>query len=352
MMERYNYYFDFLQKKYGASTRILPVSLPMACPTLEEAEDINPGGCYFCRGDEFKTAGGESKQVKSIRGQLLQGKEEVNTGNNLEPGENINNSGSSDNSSFNNFNSQTDDVNFIAYFQNFPSTYMPLDQLKTYIREALSIKNIIRVVLATRPDCISYRYLREIQELTATVDSSIDSGLDLSLPTVNYHTLSEANCDYGLGEFIDAVLTARTCGFEVGVQIMPDLPADNLQDVRENARILSALRVDNVKIRKRPETGTVGVKASRAKLEDKNDGSSNENLSVCLETRIIEFLKYLDPSIPVLTLQAGRKVKQDINMQNSIEEKMTAKNIQQGDCFDYLQGACLDKIKNSGCDVM
>lgn len=329
-MERINDYFNFLQENRGSKVRLLPVSLPVVCPTLEEEHELLPDGCYFCSGDEFKTAGGEKEQPGSIREQLLAGKNKFKTQEEA---------GDEENDINRKLYNQTEKCNYIAYFENFPSTFMPLNQLKTYVREAMSVKNIVKVVLATRPDCISYQYLKEIQQLIKTVNTGVDTGLDLALQTVNYHTLSEANCDYGLGEFIDAVLTARTCGFEIGVQVMLDLPGDSLRDVKENARILSALRVDNVKIRKRP-------------IIDKDSEDFLKNRRQIARERIVKFLRYLDPRIPVLILQAGRKMKPDVNLQNRIAKKMIEDDVFQGDRFDYLQGACLDNMKESGCDAI
>jgi len=47
---------------------------------------------------------------------------------------------------------------FIAYFQNYTNTYLPLEDFKRHINDALE-ENIVAVYISTRPDCVRDSYL-------------------------------------------------------------------------------------------------------------------------------------------------------------------------------------------------
>lgn len=316
-MEPYYKYSDFLKEKHGEKTYKLPLNLPLTCPNRDG--QLGDKGCYFC-GEE--AAGFESEPEESIRQQLLELKEYIGP----------------------RFNANK----FIAYFQNFTNTYLPLPRLKMYIREALTVEDIVEVSLSTRPDCVDYEYLKAIKSLVNTVNSEVALSLELGLQSVNYHSLQRANRGHTLAHFIDAVLTARTCDFELGAHLILNLPGDDMEDVKENARILSALRVDNVKLH---------ALYLREGTEFARQYQRGELEMISLEEyieRVITFLEYLDPRIAVQRLlgRAPREGSVFVNwgmdnrkIHNMIIAEMKERGSKQGDKFNYLQGHCLDKFK-------
>ena len=52
------------------------------------------------------------------------------------------------------FKDKYPDMRYVAYFQAYSSTYAPLDVLRQRYEEALSVKDVVGIVVATRPDCI------------------------------------------------------------------------------------------------------------------------------------------------------------------------------------------------------
>ena len=44
---------------------------------------------------------------------------------------------------------------FLVYFQAYTSTFAGVAQLKTQFNEALTDKDVVGIVVGTRPDCIS-----------------------------------------------------------------------------------------------------------------------------------------------------------------------------------------------------
>ena len=134
---------------------------------------------------------------------------------------------------------------FIAYFQNFSNTYMPPERFSHYLDQAC-MPGIVEVYISTRPDCISDRHLAEASGFVGR--TGIEATFELGLQTVNYHTLSRLNRGHTLAEFIDSVLRVRNAGFGVCAHLILDLPWDNMADAVENAKVLSALGVQQVKL--------------------------------------------------------------------------------------------------------
>ncbi|MFP4016122.1 MAG: TIGR01212 family radical SAM protein [Halanaerobiales bacterium] len=318
-MTIYFKYSEYLKDKYGEKTYKLPINLPVTCPNRDGV--VGTGGCSFC-GEE--AAGFENLSNKySVKEQLRKNKEYIGE----KYGADL----------------------FVAYFQNFTNTYMPLDELKSYIQESLEVEGIVEISLSTRPDCISEDYIKQINALISQAEKDINLSLELGLQTVNYHTLEELNRGHTLAEFIDAIMIARKYSVDVGVHLIPNLPGDNMLDVKENARILSALGISNVKlhalyIREDTELGELYKEGalSMISLEEYID-------------RVITFLEYLDPDIAVQRL-LGRAPEENTlfvnwdhswwKIQDMILKEMKKRGSYQGKKFDYLNGKALKKFEN------
>ena len=316
-MDKYYRYSNYLKEKYGVKTYKLPINLPMTCPNRDG--NLGENGCAFC--GEDGAAFEKSNHSDSVTEQLLEVKEYIGDKYNAEK--------------------------FIAYFQNFTNTYLPLNQLINYVKEALKVDDIVEIALSTRPDCINKTYLNKLDQTVGNTNLS----LELGLQTVNYHTLKDINRKHTLAEFIDAVLSTKTNNIDVGVHLILNLPGDECLDIKECAKILSALKVDTVKlhalyIRENTEFG------KRYQNNDLELISLNEYVK-----RVITFLVYLSPDIAVQRLlgRAPRDKTLFVNwgygwgeIHQKIINQMDKRNTYQGKKFDYLQGKALRKfeIKN------
>lgn len=61
---------------------------------------------------------------------------------------------------------------YIAYFQSFSNTYMPVLQLNGYVQQTLADSEVVGINIATRPDCISaemFDYLAALNKRTHLV---------------------------------------------------------------------------------------------------------------------------------------------------------------------------------------
>ncbi len=134
---------------------------------------------------------------------------------------------------------------FIAYFQNYSNTYMSFDSFKTAMSSAIH-PDIVEFSISTRPDCIQKKHLEYLAAIRK--ETNIQISIELGLQTANYHTLRKINRGHGLASFIDAVVKIHHYNFDVCAHVIVNLPGDNDIDAIETAEILSALKVQQVKM--------------------------------------------------------------------------------------------------------
>lgn len=211
--EIYRVYSSYLKEKYGEKVYKLPVNLPVTCPNKE-----NGFGCSFC--SDSGTGFEAMSQSVSVTTQLEETREKIEK--------------------------RYGAHKFIAYFQNYTNTYLPINQFEQYVNEAAKVKDIVEISVSTRPDCIHEAYLRVLEKVKKS--SSINITIELGLQTANYHTLSKLFRGHGLAEFLGAVQLISNYGFELCVHIIPNLPYDTMEDVVETAKIISVLPVSQVKL--------------------------------------------------------------------------------------------------------
>lgn len=317
MEEPYYKYSQFLKDKYGKKTYKLPVNLPTTCPNRDGS--LGRKGCYFCgeEGADFEMLPDDM----SVKNQLLENREYIGERYGVDQ--------------------------FIAYFQNYTNTYLPIEKLKEYAKKATEIEDVVALYFSTRPDAINENYISELKNTIAKASSKLELALEFGLQTVNYKTLKKANRKHGLAEFIDAVLTAKSFNVEVGAHMILNLPGDDREDVIEGARILSALKVDHVKLHALYIREN-SVYASKYK---------NGEIEICsLEEyieRVILFLENLAPDIAVQRL-IGRAPGEGTIFENwdtpwweihdLIIKEMNKRDTFQGKSFNYLKGKALAKF--------
>ena len=306
----YYAYSDYLKKKYGEKVYKLPVNLPLTCPNRKNGNS----GCSFCA--DCGTGFEAMDQSVSVTMQLNKTKDYIE----------------------NRYNAHK----FIAYFQNYTNTFLPLNQFKSYLEEAVQVEDIVEISVSTRPDCIQEDYLRVLKEIQTKYNKEIT--IELGLQTVNYHTLADINRGHTLAEFIDAVFMIHKYGFEICTHVILNLPGDRMEDCIETAKILSALRVPVVKIHS----------LYIAKNTRLCEAYENGTISLCSKDeyleRLVTFLEYLNPEIVVERLFSRVPEKDAVfsnwgtswwKLKDEFTDKMRAGDHYQGKRFNYLNGSAL-----------
>ncbi|MDY0235162.1 MAG: TIGR01212 family radical SAM protein [Gudongella sp.] len=310
----YNIYSEFLKNKYGQKVYKLPVNLPLTCPNRDG--NLGIGGCTFC-GEE----GGSFENLKntiSVKNQLEQNMEYIRH--------------------------KYKANKFIAYFQNFTNTYMPLEKFEEYINDSI-IDDIVGISISTRPDCIEDKYLQFLSDIH--YNKGIDITIEIGLQTINYTTLKKINRGHGIAEFIDASLRIKRFGLRSCVHVILNLPWDDKYDIIETSKVISSLEVEEVKLHSLYlMDGTIMAKQYL-----------NGDFELCSKQeyidRVILFLEYLNPNIVVQRI-IGRAPKENsvfVNWQESwwkirdeILVQMEDNSSYQGKKFDYLNGKALRNI--------
>jgi hypothetical protein len=267
----YNEYSKYLKNKYGEKVYKLPINIPVTCPNRDGT--ISYGGCTFCA--ENGTGFEMLDNTISVKEQLSKNMDYISKKYNAKK--------------------------FIAYFQNYTNTYLEIDRFKRYINESIA-DNVIEICISTRPDCIGDEYLKFLNEVKKKYNINIS--IELGLQTVNYHTLKSINRGHTLAEFLDAVLRIKKYGFEICTHVILNLPGDNLDDTIETAKILSVMKVKQVKLH------------SLYIMENTVMGELYKNGEISIISkdeyinRVIAFLENLDKEIVVQRL-IGRAPKEN-----------------------------------------
>lgn len=305
----YRTYSSHLRKKYGEKVYKLPVKLNLTCPNRDG--NIATGGCIFC-GEE----GGSFENCHismTVREQVIKNKNYISKKYNAKK--------------------------FIVYFQNFTNTYLGFEDFKKMIEDSVVDDDVVGISLSTRPDCILEEQMEFLKDFQKGRD--LDINFELGLQSVNYRTLIELNRGHTLAEFINAVNIIHSYGFRVCVHIIVGLPWDDRIDIEEGAKILSALKVDEVKLHslyivKNTKLGEMYLNGE-IKLIEKEE----------FVERVILFLRNLDENI-VMQRLLGRVPEEDSifcnwgtswwKIRDEILEKMEKNGYKQGDLFNNFRG--------------
>lgn len=310
----YNTYSKYLVDKFGEKVYKLPISLPLTCPNRDGT--LGSGGCIFC-GEEGGSFENLSSTIK-IKEQLEKNKEYIGKRYNAKK--------------------------FIAYFQNFTNTYLPLEKFKQCIGETL-IDDIVGISISTRPDCLNDKYLEYLKEIKETYN--IDITVELGLQTVNYHSLKKINRGHSLAEYIEASTKLKKYNLRNCTHLILNLPWDDEIDTIENAKIVSALGVEEIKLH--ALYIVEGTSLGKAYKSGEISLISKEEYM----ERVIKFLEYLDPNIIIQRI-IGRAPEENAlfvnwneswwKIRDEIISLMESRSIVQGNRFNYLGGKGIKKF--------
>ncbi len=258
--KRYNSYSNHLKDKYGEKVYKLPIHLGSGCPNRDGV--LGTGGCDFCA---------ENGAGFELLSELIPVEEQITR--------NMKYIGSKYGAS-----------KFIAYFQNYSNTYMPFEAFKDAMSRATHPK-VVEFAISTRPDCIQQKHLEYLATLSEKCNIQIS--IEIGLQTANYHTLRKINRGHGLASFIDAVMKIHQYNFEVCAHVIVNLPGDDDLDAIETAEILSALKVQQVKMH-----ALYIMKNTKMGMDYERGLINIISLEEYIE-RVILFLEHLHPDVVV-----------------------------------------------------
>ena len=132
---------------------------------------------------------------------------------------------------------------FIAYFQTFTTTYMPLPRLKELLLEAALNDSVAAVSVGTRPDCLPDSVL----DLLAEINRIKPVWVELGLQTIHERTAAYIRRGYTLDVYETAAKKLRSLGIHTVAHVILGLPGESVDDMLETVRFVGKT-ADGVKL--------------------------------------------------------------------------------------------------------
>lgn len=204
----------FLKQHFPCKVQKISLHAGFTCPNRDGT--LGWGGCTYCNNQTFNPD--YCRTDKSITLQLEEGKRF--------------------------FAHKYPEMKYLAYFQAYTNTYDSLDRLKRRYEEALSVADVVGLVIGTRPDCMPDELLHYLEQLSRTtfvlIEYGIESCSDLTLRRINRgHTFATAR---------EAVERTAACGLPVGGHFMLGLPGETPEVLVQQARVVSSLPLTTIKL--------------------------------------------------------------------------------------------------------
>ena len=133
---------------------------------------------------------------------------------------------------------------FIAYLQAYSNTYAPADRLRALYAEALSVPEVVGLIIATRPDCLSDAVL----DLLSDLNKQTYLWLELGLQSIHDRSLDLINRRHDHACSVDAVQRAKSHDLRVCAHVILGLPGETCDEMLAMAAELNRLGVDGVKL--------------------------------------------------------------------------------------------------------
>jgi hypothetical protein len=196
---------------------------------------------------------------------------------------------------------------------------------------------VVEIAVSTRPDCITDEILTFLKEIKDK--NKINIKFELGLQTCNYKSLKKLNRGHTLAEYIYTANRIKNIGFDLCTHIILNLPWDEVDDAVENAKIVSSIKTDTVKIH------------SLYILKDTILGKmyEEEKISIIDKDEYIErmilFLEYLNPEIGIQRLFSRAPKERTLfcnwdtswwKLKDDLINKMNEKRSFQGKKYNYL----------------
>jgi uncharacterized protein len=212
--KRYKIFSAELKRVFGCRVQRISVDAGFSCPNRDGT--VGSGGCIYCGGSGSGSFG--IVRGASVSEQLEHGKEVM----------------------VRKYKAQK----FIAYFQPYSNTYAPLERLRALYDEALKVKEVVGLIVGTRPDCLPAATL----DLLAAYGQRTYFWLELGLQSPLDRTLRLIGRGHDFASFASAARECKARQIRVCAHIILGLPGETREEMLAVAGVLNDLGVDGVKI--------------------------------------------------------------------------------------------------------
>lgn len=210
----YNDFGSWMKKHFPFKVQKISIDAGFSCPNRDGT--IARGGCTYCDNRTFNPSYCHKRD--SVTEQLEAGKRF--------------------------FSTKYPEMKYLAYFQAYTNTYSPTSKLRAMYEEALAVKDVVGLVIGTRPDCVSNDLLDYLQELNKETFILMEYGIE----SANNKTLEYINRGHTFECSIDALERTHSRGIATGGHIILGLPGEDKNESIRQAKLISALPMDILKI--------------------------------------------------------------------------------------------------------
>jgi hypothetical protein len=211
------YYYDYgtwIRHRFPFRVQKISIDAGFTCPNRDGR--LSTGGCIYCDNRTFNPT--YCQQKDSITQQLEAGKQF--------------------------FARKYPEMKYLAYFQAYTNTYASIDHLRQLYEEALSVKDVVGIVIGTRPDCVSDELLDYLEDLNRRTFLIVEYGVE----SANDETLQRINRGHTFEQSRMAIEKTHQRGILTGAHIILGLPGEDAQENLRQAPIISSLPIDILKI--------------------------------------------------------------------------------------------------------
>ena len=266
---RYNDLSAYLSAHFPYKVQKISLNAGFTCPNRDGT--VGYGGCTYCNNQTFNPAYCNNqtfnpaycKTEKTVTEQLQEGKQF--------------------------FARKYPDMKFLAYFQAYTNTYAELESLKRKYEEALSVPDVVGLVIGTRPDCMPDALLDYLEELNKRTFLIVEYGVE----STDNGTLKRINRGHTFEVAQEAIRKTAARGIRVGAHIILGLPGESREMLIEQAGILSSLPLTTLKLHQLQLIKGTRMAAEYAdRPEDFHLYSADEYIDLA-----IDYVEHLRPDI-------------------------------------------------------
>ena len=256
---RYNDLSAYLSAHFPCKVQKISLNAGFTCPNRDGT--VGYGGCTYCNNQTFNPA--YCKTEKTVTEQLEEGKQF--------------------------FARKYPEMKFLAYFQAYTNTYAELEELKRKYEEALQVKDVVGIVIGTRPDCMPDALLDYLEELNQRTFLIVEYGVE----STDNDTLKRINRGHTFEVAEEAIRKTAARGIRVGAHIILGLPGEAKEQLIKQAGVLSALPLTTLKLHQlQLIKGTRMAHEFEMQPEDFHLYSADEYIDL-----VIDYVEHLRPDI-------------------------------------------------------
>ncbi len=309
---RFNAFPNYFRKVLGSRVQKVSIDAGFTCPNRDGSKGT--GGCSYCNNKAFNPS--YCTPAKTITSQITEGigfhRKRYRTAG-----------------------------SYLAYFQAYSNTYADAGKLSELYNEALRHKDIVGLIIGTRPDCVN----DEILDLLAGLSGKCYLAVEYGIESCYEKTLRRINRGHTFRDAVEALEATARRGLNQGAHFIFGLPGETREEMLNEAEIISELPVKTVKFHQlQIIKGTAMEEEYRKDSLDFADFSLEEYLGF-----MVEFLERLNPEIiverftgeapPRYLSRAPWGKKRTDQLVSLVEKKLEELDTWQGRLYKETQGA-------------